>query len=126
MRRVLVVCGAGASSTFLAHRMRRLATESDQPLTVEAGSESDLEALVVGIDVVLVGPHLASRFADIERAVAREGSTALLLPATVYSSTGAADALRTITEAAPLHPTGPFPTGSPSDPTILPHDLIKE
>jgi phosphotransferase system HPr (HPr) family protein len=101
MKRVLVVCGAGASSTFLAHRMRRLATQTNQQLTVEAGSESDLSTLATGVDVVLVGPHLGGRFREIEDAVAREGATAVLLPPTAFSPRGAADAMKAVDDALP-------------------------
>jgi PTS system cellobiose-specific IIB component len=91
--RILVVCGAGASSTFLAHRMRALAAERGVPVSVEAAAESDLAVLSAGVDVVLVGHHLHDRFDQLSQAVAAEGAAAVLLPPAVFTPAGAAAAL---------------------------------
>jgi PTS system cellobiose-specific IIB component len=93
MARILVVCGAGASSTFLAHRMRALAAERGVPVSVEAAAESDLAVLSAGVDVVLVGHHLHARFDQLSRAIASEGAVAVLLPPAVFTPAGAAAAL---------------------------------
>ena len=93
MARILVVCGAGASSTFLAHRMRTLAAERGVPVSVEAAAESDLPVLSAGVDVVLVGHHLRDRFDRLSRVIASEGAAAVLLPPAVSAPAGAAAAL---------------------------------
>src|SRR6185503_20153261 len=61
---VLVVCGAGASSTFLASRMRMLATERGLDITARAASNLDLASHLPDARVLLVGPHLESSFAE--------------------------------------------------------------
>jgi cellobiose PTS system EIIB component len=93
MVRILVVCGAGASSTFLAHRMRALAAERGVAARVEAAAESDLAVLSAGVDVVLVGHHLHDRFDELSRVIAAEGAAAVLLPPEVFTPAGAAAAL---------------------------------
>jgi cellobiose PTS system EIIB component len=93
MARILVVCGAGASSTFLAHRMRALAAERGIPVRVEAAADGDLAVLSAGVDVVLVGHHLHERFDQLSRTVAAEGAAAVLLPPGVFTPAGAAAAL---------------------------------
>ena len=65
MHRVLVVCGAGASSTFLAHRIRAAARGRDIDVTVSASSTIGLSERLDDIDVLLVGPHLAAQFDEL-------------------------------------------------------------
>lgn len=61
--RILVVCGAGASSTFVALRLRRAAEAAGLAWDCTAGTTDG--AAVADADLVLVGPHLADRLADI-------------------------------------------------------------
>ncbi|GAA1249327.1 PTS system cellobiose-specific IIB component [Microbacterium phyllosphaerae] len=57
--KILVVCGAGASSTFVAQRLRRAASDAGLEWDAAAG----MEYSVTGgdHDLILVGPHLADR-----------------------------------------------------------------
>lgn len=93
MDRVLVVCGAGASSTFLAVRMRTRATARDMQVSARAGSVGDVDTLLPDIDVLLVGPHLEAEFADLAARARRVGLLAALLPPTVFGPHGADEAL---------------------------------
>jgi PTS system cellobiose-specific IIB component len=77
---VLVVCGAGASSTFVALWLRQAAAARGTAVRARAGSTDDLALAAREADVVLVGPHLADRFAAIEQVAATAGASAALLP----------------------------------------------
>jgi len=55
--RILVICGAGASSTFVAQRLRRAASAAGHDWETVAGTESTVTSSFA--DLVLVGPHLA-------------------------------------------------------------------
>lgn len=90
---ILVVCGAGASSTFLASRMRVLASERGLNVTARAASNLDLAAHLPDARVLLVGPHLESGFAELAAEAAARNVPAALLPATAYGPQGASDAL---------------------------------
>ncbi|MQS76581.1 PTS sugar transporter subunit IIB [Companilactobacillus halodurans] len=57
--RVLLVCGSGASSGFMAANMRKAAKKRDLDLKIQARSESELENYLNEIDVLMIGPHLA-------------------------------------------------------------------
>lgn len=98
MRKILVVCGAGASSTFLAHRMRAGARTRGLEATVRAETLAALTDSLAGADVVLVGPHLADRFDEIGRAAALVGTAAALLPEDAFGAGGAEAALDTVEE----------------------------
>ena len=93
MDTVVIVCGAGASSTFLASRMRALAKARGIELVVEAASDADVTARLTRADVLLVGPHLESTFEALRSDAADVGVPALLLPADSFGPTGAERAL---------------------------------
>ena len=71
--RILVVCGAGASSTFVALRLRRAAEAAGLEWDCSAGSADAVPN--AGADLVLVGPHLADRLHAI-----REETSGIVLP----------------------------------------------
>lgn len=99
---ILVVCGAGASSTFVALRLRRSAAERGVDLSARAGSLELLDSAIIGADLVLVGPHLAARLADV-RATARavdERIVVALLPESAVTSRDGDLALQTALDAA--------------------------
>ncbi|WP_307357680.1 PTS sugar transporter subunit IIB [Microbacterium murale] len=98
--RILVVCGAGASSTFVAQRLRRAASAAGLDWDTAAGTEQTIPTAFA--DLVLVGPHLADRL-DAIRAAAR-GPVAVL-PDDVFSDrdgTRTLDvALKTLSDSPP-------------------------
>lgn len=61
--RILVVCGAGASSTFVAQRLRHAAADAGLAWDAAAGTESSVAE--GSQDLVLIGPHLADRISAI-------------------------------------------------------------
>lgn len=77
--KILIVCGAGASSTFVALRVRRSASEREMHVEVQPTSDAGLEVLLPGSDVIMVGPHLASRFDAISAAATANSVVAVLL-----------------------------------------------
>ena len=84
--KILVVCGAGASSAFVAHRMRVTGKARGLTLTVVAGSESDLPGSLRTVDVLLIGPHLAPRFDRISAQAKKLGVGVALLPEEVFAA----------------------------------------
>ena len=64
--KILVVCGAGASSTFVAQRLRRAASEAGLDWDTAAGMEQSVAGS--DHDLILIGPHLADRLEAIRRA----------------------------------------------------------
>lgn len=57
--RILLVCGSGASSGFMAANIRKAASARGLDLKVTARGESEIENYIEDIDVLMVGPHLA-------------------------------------------------------------------
>lgn len=68
--KILLVCGVGASSGFIAQAMRKAAKKRGLEATIIARSEAELIDGVKDSDCLLVGPHLAYQKASIEESVA--------------------------------------------------------
>ncbi len=105
MGTILIVCGAGASSTFLASRMRSLAKERGLDVTVQPLSiESLVDSLPVA-DAVLVGPHLEDRFEQLSADAASHRVPIALLPQAAFGPSGAGVAIDVVTTLVALGPT---------------------
>jgi PTS system cellobiose-specific IIB component len=102
MTTILIVCGAGASSTFLASRLRSIAASRGDAVTFEASSDDDLDSRLDSVDVLLVGAHLESSFDAINARAARHGVVAALLAPSAVLPAGAQDAYDLYSSLAPL------------------------
>ena len=60
MVRILLACGVGASTGFMAANMRKVAKKKGLDVTVKAVSKSQAMEYANQIDVLLLGPHFAS------------------------------------------------------------------
>ncbi|MBU5309741.1 PTS sugar transporter subunit IIB [Ligilactobacillus saerimneri] len=58
-KEILLVCGSGASSGFMAANMRKAAKKAGLDYKIKARSESELETYADSIDALMIGPHLA-------------------------------------------------------------------
>lgn len=98
MDKVLIVCGAGASSTFLALRLRKVARERGLELVVEAGTVPDLDERLTATRILLVGPHLAEQIDTLSDRARAAGAKAALLPDTAFGHDGAERAADLVSE----------------------------
>ena len=64
---VLLVCGAGASSSFMAAKMRDAARDRGIDITISARSEGEVANYISSIDAVMVGPHLEGSFESLKQ-----------------------------------------------------------
>lgn len=83
--KILVVCAAGASSTFVAQRLRSAADAAGMPWTAVASTEAALAADAQGADLVLLGPHLAARAEDLRALVAARGAQLEVLAEDIFT-----------------------------------------
>ncbi|WP_348921184.1 PTS sugar transporter subunit IIB [Enterococcus rotai] len=65
-KNILLVCGGGASSGFLAQSMKKSAKAQGLAVTVEAVGDSEIEDYIEDKDVVLFGPHLRYMEAELK------------------------------------------------------------
>lgn len=57
MIRILLACGVGASTGFMAKNMRKVAKKKDLDAKIFAVSKSEVMDYADSIDVLLLGPH---------------------------------------------------------------------
>lgn len=70
--KILLMCGAGASSGFMAQAMRKAAKEKGiEDIDIFARSEAEMANNLKGVDVVLFGPHLAFKKEALEKDLAQ-------------------------------------------------------
>lgn len=60
MIRILLACGIGASSGFMAANMRKIAKKKGLGVKVNAVSKSQVMEYAGEIDLLLLGPHFSS------------------------------------------------------------------
>lgn len=82
---VLLICGSGASSGFMAANIRKAAAKRDIDMDVIARSESELEDYLDEIDCLLVGPHLSYIMDEIENTIGDAKVKAALVRPEHYS-----------------------------------------
>ena len=105
--KILVVCGAGASSTFVAQRLRQAAARAGYDWEVSAGAENSVSTAYA--DLVLIGPHLADRVEAISGAA---NAQVALLPDDVFSDR---DGAKTLSLAEAARPTATSDSPSPAN-----------
>lgn len=82
--RITVMCGAGASSTFVAQRLRGAIATRGLDDTAHAAGLSSYPDCLDSTDVLLIGPHLADRLADVRRDAAARGVHVAMLPDDIF------------------------------------------
>ncbi|MDO8382286.1 MAG: PTS sugar transporter [Microbacterium sp.] len=107
--RILVICGAGASSTFVAMRLRHAAQNAGLSVQALAGTVESLAVDLDSTDILLVAPHLARELPDLEQLAAQRSVQVVLLPEDVFADMDGTHTLRVVLPALttdlPLTPT---------------------
>ncbi|MGC5169210.1 PTS sugar transporter subunit IIB [Microbacterium sp. DT81.1] len=104
--RILVVCGAGASSTFVAQRVRHAAQAEGLPYLAFAGTEQSLPIDLDSADMVLVGPHMAHAMDRIQHDADWRGAKIVLLPDDIFTDLDGTRTLALVRAAVAQDPDG--------------------
>lgn len=83
---VLLVCGSGASSGFMAANMRKAASKMNLEIDIKARSESEIENYIDEIDALMVGPHLAYILEEVEEFIHGNDVKVILMKGEYYST----------------------------------------
>lgn len=84
--RVLLVCGSGASSGFMASNVRKAAAAKGLDMEIKARGESEIENYIDDIDALMVGPHLAYILDEIEEYIQDRPVKVLLMKPDYYAT----------------------------------------
>ncbi|OCN04431.1 PTS sugar transporter subunit IIB [Erysipelotrichaceae bacterium MTC7] len=90
---VLLVCGSGASSGFMAANIRKAATAKGLEISITARGESEIENYVDEIDALMVGPHLEYIMDEVDEYVGDAPVKVILMKADYYSTLNGEKAL---------------------------------
>lgn len=85
-KKVLLVCGAGASSGFMAAAARKAVKKTGEDIEFKAKSESELAENLNSIDLLLVAPHLKYMIEDVKDVCEAAGVKYGIIPQKVYGS----------------------------------------
>lgn len=83
---ILLCCGAGMSSGFLANNTRKAAKKQGVDALIHARSHSEVNEYLPRISVLLLGPHLASELSSYETAAALYNVPVAIIPKDIYST----------------------------------------
>ena len=95
---VLLVCGSGASSGFMAANMRKAASKQGLEIDIKARSESEIENYIDEIDALMVGPHLAYVMDEVEEYTHGAKVKVILMKPEYYSTLNGEKAIALWTE----------------------------
>ncbi|EBF5126677.1 PTS sugar transporter subunit IIB [Listeria monocytogenes] len=93
MKNILLICGSGASSGFMAAAIRKAAKKRGEQVTVKAASESQIDERINEIDYLLIGPHLAYMLDDLKQKVADKNVLVSIIPQAIYGTLNGEKAL---------------------------------
>lgn len=83
--KVLLCCGAGMSSGFLASNARKHAKKNKMLVSVEARSHSEVGEYLSSIDILMLGPHYAADLEKYQAQAAPYGVPVIVIPQDIYS-----------------------------------------
>ncbi|MFV0381981.1 MAG: PTS sugar transporter subunit IIB [Breznakia sp.] len=83
--KILLCCGAGMSSGFLAQRARQVAKKEGVDASIEARSIADIASYMNAIDVLMLGPHYAGELTKFEQMAAPHNVPVVVIPQVVYA-----------------------------------------
>lgn len=66
---ILLVCGAGASTSLLVMKMKEAAKKEGKNHTIRAIAQTALKYEMEGVDVILLGPQITFMLEDIRKMV---------------------------------------------------------
>ncbi|MGX7031304.1 PTS sugar transporter subunit IIB [Vagococcus zengguangii] len=84
--KILLCCGAGMSSGFIASNARKVANKKKLPVSVEARSHTEVNEYLSSIDVLMIGPHYANELESFEKLAAPYNVPVLVIPQDVYAT----------------------------------------
>lgn len=85
--KVILCCGAGMSSGFLANAVKKASKKRKLNISVSAHAESNVMSVVKeGVDIMCIGPHYASRYNTYKELCAPYGTEVMIIPKEIYGT----------------------------------------
>lgn len=84
--KILLCCGAGISSGFLASNARKAAKKAGMKVSVEAHSHSDVAGFMGSIDILMLGPHYKMELGNFQKLAEPYGVPVVVIPEDIYAT----------------------------------------
>lgn len=84
-KKILLCCGVGMSSGFLASNARKAAKKKGISVNVEARSHTEVMDYLGSIDVLMIGPHYATELETYTSLAKPFGVPVVLIPKDIYA-----------------------------------------
>lgn len=81
---ILLCCGAGMSSGFMAQYVRNAAKKAGKKVKCEAHSQATIKNIVKDYDILCLGPHLGANIKDYEKMCEPYGVPVIVIPSNIY------------------------------------------
>lgn len=98
--RILLACGIGASTGFMAANMRKMAKKKGLNVSVHAVSKSEVMEFADKIDVLLLGPHFSGEVSEYQEKLGPYGVVVSSINPKYY---GSLDAEHILEDAVKLY-----------------------
>lgn len=81
---VLLACGMGASSGFMAQKIKKAAAAREIEMRCTARPESLIESYIDGLDIVVLAPHLKAEHAAISERCEKYNVPVIVIDSQAY------------------------------------------
>lgn len=93
MRKILLVCSAGMSTSLLVEKMKKVAIERQLQLDIEAIPVAEFDSRVDEADVVLLGPQVRYKLAACKQVADSKGKAIDVIDMMAYGMVNGAKVL---------------------------------
>ncbi|MDO4764784.1 MAG: PTS sugar transporter subunit IIB [Eubacteriales bacterium] len=93
---ILLACGSGASSGFMAANIKKAIKEKGLSATVKAVSDSEIEEYADEIDILLIGPHISYLEDDLNELAEEKGFPLMIIPQSIYGTLNGKETLELV------------------------------
>ena len=84
--KILLCCGAGISSGFLASSARKYIKKNKLDASIEAVSHTEVGEFMTSVNVVCIGPHLAKGLETFQKIAEPHGVKVGIIPEDIYAT----------------------------------------
>ena len=67
MKKIVLLCSAGMSTSYLVRKMEESAKEQGCDVTISAPSVSEAKSVVADADIILLGPQIRFNLANVQQ-----------------------------------------------------------
>lgn len=84
MKKILLCCSSGMSTSMLVNKMRSVATENNVPVEIDAVGLDKFQEAVKVYDVVLLGPQVKFKLDEFREIADKHGKKVEVIDSVIY------------------------------------------